>query len=107
MNLWRLDLKQINADHLSKLASIVEKKIFINFSGMTVYSSWFGKCDLSPILKNIKCPQLGLSDVTLSPTDTELLVQALDQRVKTLDRGPHVTLDLDTWNSATVERVRV
>jgi len=96
MTLRYLDLKQINADHLAMLASIVEEKIVIDFAGMTRFSSSYGECDLSPILKNIKCPQLWLGYVTLSTTDTELLVQALEQRLKTLDIGDYVTLDLET-----------
>ena len=96
MTLRYLDLKQINADHLAKLASIVKGMICISFAEMTMFSSSYGECDLSPILKNIKCPQLVLWCVTLSTKDTALLVQALEQRVKRLYISQDVALDLDT-----------
>merc|ERR1712131_26305 len=90
MKLWYLDLNQINPDHLAKLASIVEEAIDINGA-----STSHGDCGLSPILKNIRCPKLELMDVTLSTRDAELLVLALEQRVKWLCLSFFVTLDLD------------
>ena len=72
------DLASVPAEHLASLAACVTERVIINN---------VSNCDLISILDNVKCPDLYISNQTLSSEETRALVRAMEAQVEVVSLG--------------------
>ena len=85
MVLQDVDLASIQASHLASLVSCVTEYIDINNIKI---------CDPIPLLENIKCDNLYISNQALGTEETKALVRVMESHVKMVKFTPEPNLDI-------------
>ena len=86
LGLYNLDLDSVSAGNLANLVRCVHGGVQI--SGV--------RGDLSPLLGTAKCSRLVIGNMDLSTAETQGLLAAMVSRVRMVELGSGVTLDMET-----------